>query len=377
MVHRTWWIEKLRKLWKRRSIIWLAGVRRVGKTTLCQLFDNMNYFDCELPRVRRQLEDPEAFLDQNRGPLVLDEIHRLEQPSELLKIAADHYSQTKIIATGSSTLGASKKFKDTLTGRKESFWLTPMTMNDLESFGCQSIEHRLFRGGLPPFFLAKQYPETYFQEWMDSFWAKDIQELFNLERRNSFMKFFELLMVQSGGVFEASSFAAPCGVSHTTIRNYLGALEETFAMHVIRPFHSRRAKEIVAAPKVYGFDTGFVCYYRGWQQLRRNDFGELWEHLVLNELHAHLQHRQIHYWRTKRGQEIDFVLTNRQQQAMAIECKWQAQSFNPKNLQLFRAEYPNGPNYVVAHDVHQAYRKRYGQIEVQFMGLQDLSSIRS
>jgi len=48
----------------------------------------------------------------------LDEVHRLDNPSELLKIAADHYPDLKIIATGSSTLGASDRFKDTLTGRK-------------------------------------------------------------------------------------------------------------------------------------------------------------------------------------------------------------------------------------------------------------------
>jgi hypothetical protein len=27
----------------------------------------------------------------------------------------------------------------------------------------------------------------------------------------------------------------------------------------LRPFSSLRSNEIIAAPKVYGFDTGFVC----------------------------------------------------------------------------------------------------------------------
>ncbi|OFZ20033.1 MAG: hypothetical protein A2Z20_08070 [Bdellovibrionales bacterium RBG_16_40_8] len=58
--------------------------------------------------------------------IILDEIQRLQNPSELLKIAADHYKNVSIIATGSSTLGASKKFKDTLTGRKVNIHLTPV-----------------------------------------------------------------------------------------------------------------------------------------------------------------------------------------------------------------------------------------------------------
>jgi len=45
--------------------------------------------------------------------------------------------------------------------------------------------------------------------------------------------------------------------------------------HVIRPFNSRPPNEIVAAPKVYGFDTNFVCYYHGWQELRDEDLGLL------------------------------------------------------------------------------------------------------
>jgi predicted AAA+ superfamily ATPase len=82
------------------------------------------------------IDDPEGFLQGIRGRrIVLDEIHRLERPSEILKIAADHFPDTRILATGSSTLGASTKFRDTLAGRKEELWLTPMTTDDLDDFG--------------------------------------------------------------------------------------------------------------------------------------------------------------------------------------------------------------------------------------------------
>src|SRR3990172_1929085 len=105
MIRREYWVKKLEEAWSKRSVIWLAGVRRVGKTCLCQSLNNIEYFDCELPRVRQLLEDPEAFLQSVEGKrIVLDEIHRLENPSELLKIAADHYQSTSVIATGSSTL---------------------------------------------------------------------------------------------------------------------------------------------------------------------------------------------------------------------------------------------------------------------------------
>src|SRR5208282_1838923 len=119
MVLRHFWLNLLDRAWRERSVVWLAGVRRVGKTYLCQSLPAIEYFDCELPRIRRMMLDPQSFLDSLRGRrIVLDEIHRLQNPSELLKIAADHYPRTHILATGSSTLGASKKFRDTLAGRK-------------------------------------------------------------------------------------------------------------------------------------------------------------------------------------------------------------------------------------------------------------------
>ncbi len=370
MVQRHYWIDLIEQAWRKRSIVWLAGVRRVGKTYLCRSLPKTEYFDCELPRIRRMMQDPEGFLDDLRDErIVLDEIHRLDNPSELLKIAADHYPDTRIIATGSSTLSASIKFKDTLAGRKRDLWLTPMCLRDLTDAKHTNLRRRLLRGGLPPFLLAEEMEERDFQEWMDAYWAKDIQELFRLERRDSFQKFTELILTQSGGIFEANKFAGPCEVSRPTIANYLRTLEATFVAHVIRPFSSRRPTEIVSAPKVYGFDTGFVCYCRGWHELRKEDLGILWEHFVLNEIMARLQTREIGYWRDKRGHEIDFVLAGRRKTPLAIECKWSADKFDPVNLEAFRRQHPAGDNVVVADDVKQPFSRNYGTLKVRFEGL--------
>ncbi len=116
------------------------------------------------------MDDPEAFLQSLRGKrIVLDEEHRLQNPSELLKMAADYFPDTKILATGSSTLGVSARFKDTLAGRKTELWLTPMISPDLPDFDNTDLTHRLLRGGLPSFFVPTNLPEQDFQEWMDEY----------------------------------------------------------------------------------------------------------------------------------------------------------------------------------------------------------------
>jgi predicted AAA+ superfamily ATPase len=373
VVARTFWQRRIAEAWRRRSVVWLMGVRRVGKSVLCQSLPNVRYYDCELPRVRRLLEDTETFLESHRGQkIVLDEIHRLPNPAEILKIAADHFPTTKVLATGSSTLGASARFRDTLAGRKAEVWLTPMLLADLEDFGRPDLRHRLLRGGLPPFFLARDLPERDFQEWLDAYWAKDILELFRLERRQAFQRLVELLMAQSGGIFEATSFARVCEVSRPTITNYVAVLEATFVVHLVRPYAGGGSAEIVSAPRAYAFDTGFVCYHRGWHDIRRDDLGPLWEHLVLNELHARLGRDVVHYWRSKHGNEVDFVLARRGAPPLAIECKWSADEFEAGGLRAFRGRYPTGPNVVVAADVRAPYEHRYGDLRVRFLPLAGL-----
>lgn len=351
------------------------GVRRAGKTVLAQSVPDAEYLDCELPRTRALLTDPESFLNSHRGrTVVLDEVHRLSDPAELLKIAADHYPDVRLLATGSSTLGASTRFRDTLAGRKTEVWLTPMTVTDVVASGIDDMRHRLLRGGLPEFFLSPTLPEHDYQEWMDAYWARDIQDLFRLERRHAFRQLLELLLVHSGGVFEATRFAKPCEVSRTTITNYLAALEATFAVHVVRPYASSGRAEIVSAPRVYAFDTGFVCHQRGWSELRPSDLGILWEHLALNELHAHLGRDPVHYWRTKHGAEVDFVVASRNHAPACIECKWSWEEFDPSGLRAFRSLYPEGRNLVVSANVTPGSRfdRSIGGLTVSFVSLLEL-----
>lgn len=380
LIKRLFWQQRIEEAWKQRSVVWLMGIRRVGKTSLCLSLPNIEYFDCERPGIRQLMENPETFLANQRGKrIVLDEVHRLDNPSELLKLAADYYPEIKIVATGSSTLGASSKFKDTLTGRKREVWLTPILLEEMTAFGSSNLEHRFLLGGLPSFFAQEQLPEVDFQEWVDAYWAKDIQDIFSVGKRQAFQKFTELLLTYSGGQFEASKFSDACEVSRQSITNYLAVLEATFVVHVLRPYATHKPTEIVSAPKVYGFDTGFVCYAKGWRSLRKEDFGLLWEHCVLNELYGHLQRKTVHYWRDKKGHEVDFVLHNRTKDSLiVIECKLSSLGLKPDrsslgaNIAAFRSLYPQGENYIVTSDIEHSFTQKYEDFTLTFVNLKQL-----
>ena len=372
MIKRTFWQNNIEAAWERHSVIWLSGIRRAGKTFLCRNIEGADYYDCELPSIREKLKDPEKFLNNNKNRiLVFDEIHRLGNPSELLKIAADYHQNIKVIATGSSTLGASSKFRDTLTGRKSNIWMTPMIYTDISEFSNVNIKHRMLKGGLPPFFMAKTDNEKDYQDWIDSYWAKDVQELFRLESKSSFQKFLELLIYNSGGMFEANTYAVPCEVSRGTISNYLKILEETYVVTVVKPFNSHKPTEIVSAPKVYVFDTGFVSHFKGWHDLKNKDCGILWEHLILNEILAISQRNMAYYWRTKKDCEVDFIIPLKNKSQVAIECKWSFKSFDAQNVVIFRKNYPTGDNIVVAHDVEDEFFKDINGVKIRFLNLKN------
>ncbi len=383
IIARPYWQNLIEQAWQEKTVIWLMGVRRVGKTSLCRSLPDIVYLDCELPRIRQEMDDPEAFLTRYRGKrIVLDEIHHLENPSQLLKIAADYYPDVKIIATGSSTLGASAKFKDTLTGRKREIWLTPMLLEEGKLFGNDDIYHRLLFGGFPSLFSKQTLPEEDYKEWITAYYAKDIQDMFRVGMRQPFMKFASLLLAQSGSMYEASRFATAAETSRQTIGNYLAILEETFVVHVIRPFSTHKSSEIVKAPKVYGFDTGFVSYSKGWKELRKADMGILWEQCVLNELHAKLQSQAVHYWRDKKGNEVDFVIhTKGNNSVIAIECKFstlQAErgsyAFNEigSKIHVFRKLYKEGANFVVSNTVTNSFVRTYEGLSITFTNPQEL-----
>ena len=366
MTRRPFWLKRVEDSWREAPIVWLCGVRRSGKTTLAQSLglDRILYVNCDLPTVEDMVRDPQVFFRGCSRPVVVfDEIHQLRDPARLLKIGADVFPELKILATGSSTLAASKKFRDTLTGRKRLVHLTPVLWDELPGFGV-TLPQRLFHGGLPPALLAASKQTAFYREWMDSLFARDIQRLFGFRDINRFNAVFEYLLRQSGGQFEVTKTATALGITRPTVESHLSALEITHAVTVVRPFHGGGQHELVKQPKVYGFDTGFVSFARGWDPLRPEDCGSLWEHVVLEHLQAHFPDTSVRYWRDQGGREVDFVLAHGRDNVDAIECKWDPGAFDSSALKLLRSYYPKGRNYLVTPSGDPGYSKRYGDLDV-------------
>lgn len=376
MIDRNIWRSRIHRAWAQVPVVWLSGVRRVGKTTLARQFPEAELINCDLPSTHRRLEDPERFLASFAGKaVVFDEIHQLPDPSHLLKIAADEFPRLKVLATGSSTLAATLKFRDSLTGRKRKVHLPPVLHSELAAFGVRDLERRLLHGGLPEPLLAETKDPEFFSEWLDSYFSRDVQELFRVSKRREFLLLVQSLMRSSGGLLEITTLAKHCGLSRPTVMSYLDALQITHLVTLIPPFHGGGRQELLRQPKAYGFDTGFVTFARGWDLLRPSDLGELWEHLVLETLLAEIGPERVRFWRDKQKREIDFVVTGNRGHVHAVECKWKSDAWSPRNLAAFRKLHPNGLNIVLSPQLEPAMARRRGGFEVVFSHLAEAVSM--
>ena len=374
MINRPFWQDRLEQAWREAPIVWLAGVRRSGKTTLAQSLgpERSLYVNCDLPAIEDMVRDPVLFFRHCDRPIVVfDEIHQLRDPSRVLKIAADEFPKLRVLATGSSTLAASKKFRDALTGRKRLLHLVPALTGELAAFGA-TLEKRLYHGGLPPALLAPAKQPSFYREWLDSFFARDIQRLFAFRDINRFNTLFEYVLRQSGGQLETTKTASALGISRATVESHLQALEVTQALTLVRPFHGGGQGEIVRQPKGYAFDTGFVSFARGWDPLRPADRGLLWEHLVVEAFQARWPGEPVRYWRDKAGREVDFVRPRGRDTVDAYECKWSADEFDPAALKIFREYYPKGNNYLLSPITGRPYVKKVQGLELTVSGLEGL-----
>jgi predicted AAA+ superfamily ATPase len=230
----------------------------------------------------------------------------------------------------------------------------------------------LLHGGLPEPLLSDEKDPAFFSEWIDSFYARDVQELFAIRNRTGFLKLLQLLLRQSGGCVDYTNLAQLCEISRPTVKAHVEAMGISHAIFLLPPFHGSGRREITQRPKCYAFDTGFVTFAKGWETIREDDRGLLWEHLVLDTLRSTDDDRNIHYWSDKSGREVDFIIKGGRQRVDAVECKINPDRFDPSHLSAFRTLYPEGSNYVASPAAKTPYCRQFGKLSVSFCNLSQI-----
>ena len=178
----------------------------------------------------------------------------------------------------------------------------------------EKLEEYLDFGGYPRVVLEDLLTEKtkIINEIYQSYLEKDITYLLRIRKTEEFSHLVRVLASQIGCLLNASEISRTLGISQKTVKDYLWYLQKTFVLDKVTPYFKNIRKEIIKSPVFYFYDLGLRNYAVGLFGNIKNshDKGKLFENYVFNILKERFQESpfKIHFWRTKYGAEVDFVL---------------------------------------------------------------------
>lgn len=378
-------VDELIKYLKTDDIIVLHGARQVGKTYILYWLKEYlekkghkpYYIDLEDSRLVKilnlgvgefitHLKEEGYWADGQKKIFVfIDEIQYLENPSEFLKLVADHHKDIKLIVSGSSSFEIKSKFKDSLVGRTVNFEIFNLSFEEFLLFKDYYFNKNeiitekktnelklLFAsyalyGGYPKIVLTEEIDlkAKYLQQIIDTYVKKDIRDLARVKDIEKFNKLIEVLAAQSGQLLNIAELSNTCKISKQTIEKYLFILENTYIIKLMRPFHKNIRSELFKTPKIFFYDSGLTQIL--WlKELQKEIIGSVFETSVYAELVKKYGRESVYYWRTKDKKEIDFILKDKNK-IIPLEVKMNFESFKIGNIRYFMEKYKSEKYYVV------------------------------
>lgn len=374
----------------------LIGPRRAGKTTLgkylCQQlierkrYKQLLYLNCDLSEIREWLKSPLFITEaieqfQLQLPIIfIDEVQRLDSPGLLLKTIADLSLPIKMIASGSSQLEIKSKVQEFLTGRQFSSLVLPLSYAEWDA--AAHLEELLTYGSYPQV-VASRAKELLLGQLYQDYINKDIIEILKLSQPDIFQKLLGLLAHSSGQLVNYNQLANDCQVSVTMIKNYISIAQQTYVISAITPFVGNKRTELTSSPIIYFIDNGLRNYsLRNFNHSSlRTDRGLLVESVVFQEIYKyvtqHFLNYGIHYWRTKSGAEVDFVIYKNDESILPVEAKYRNLSGPDisRGYRSFLQAYQ--PKIAVVITKNLIARERIENSEVHFIPLEHLDKLFS
>ena len=310
----------------------LWGARKTGKTTLLKRhFPDSTYYDLletdllmhftKAPHTLR--EEIVALLDAGelRQPVIIDEVQKV--PKLLDEIhALIEGNGISFILCGSSARKLKRAGTNLLGGRAWSFTLLPFTSRELG--GRFDLLHALNRGLIPSHYLGPR-PERSLKAYVNDYLKEEIHDEGLTRNLPAFARFLDVAALCNGEMINYTNVGRDCGVDSKTVAEYYHILSDTLLGFFIEPFRKQKRRQIITSTsKFYLFDVGVVgsINRRTLNAEKGHEFGKAFEHLMLMEIRAQRtyseQDTRVSYWRTKTGEEVDFILDNGR---IAIEIK--------------------------------------------------------
>lgn len=317
----------------------VIGPRQCGKSSLLHHL-GPQYFEISLDELHaRHLAntDPELLFSSAKGkPVLVGEAQLAPELFFYLKRQIDLYKRKggkrKILyrLTGSNQILMDKNVKESLAGRASYFEMTTLSVSEISQSTKVSISEIMFKGGWPELYVdTKLNSNNYLDDYINSYVEKDVIASAGIQKSREFLLFCKLLAARAGCMLNASEIGSEIGVEQSTIKDWISVLEKMKIIYLVMPYSSNLSNRLVKRPKVYFTDTGLAIRLQGWSDektfLLSPASGLMFENLVFCEIYKTMKNYkknwQILHWRSRDGEEIDFMIEGENQKKVFIEVK--------------------------------------------------------
>jgi predicted AAA+ superfamily ATPase len=354
-------IEEFSKTFK---VLLITGQRQVGKTTLLEKLAKGKrvYVSLDNPKYRLLAQnDPELFLAENPPPILIDEIQYAPQLFPYIKMYVDTHKNNKgtFWLTGSQKFSLMKGVQESLAGRIVILDLLGLSYRERTKIPYSSIPflpelpfhnknpsaqikplapkilyQHIWKGSLPePIANRKINREAFYASYIQSYIERDVRDFYNVEKPMQFYNFISAVAARTANMVNYSNLASDIGIDVKTTQTWMGILERSGLVYMLKPYSPNVTKRIIKTPKVYFLDTGLCAYLCRWETpetlyagamdgaiLETWCFGEIMKsywHNGLNPL--------IYFYRDTDQKEIDFII-EKNMTLYPIEVKKTAQA---------------------------------------------------
>ena len=316
MIKRPGLIEDIKHRLERNPVVALLGSRQCGKTTLAHMItgqhEKYEFFDLENPVHLSRLSAPMQALESLSGLVVIDEIQRKPELFELIRVLVDRPDNAAVfLVLGSASPDLVKGTSESLAGR--------VGFVDMSGFSIDEVGHDTVcmlwnRGGLPRSFLADDDHTSFSwrQNFIRTFLERDIPQLGISIPALTLRRFWTMIAHYHGQIWNGAEFARSLGTSEPSVRRYLDILCGAYMVRALQPWHENLKKRQVKSPKIYLRDTGLLhalLSIESYKDLQAHPkLGGSWEGFVIEHICRIAWTRDIYFWATHTGAELDLLI---------------------------------------------------------------------
>lgn len=333
--------KDIEKFLKSKEIILITGVRRSGKSCLMRLIsdDLTSKFNVPQSNILYLNFEDERFTDftVNDFDLLYETYLEIESPKgrkyffldELQNIAGwekwvnrlYEFEDIKFFITGSNATLLSSEISSALTGRNRQIINWPFSFLELLGLRSFTIEKNktvysqekrvtikkyfkeyLELGGFPEVLINRD--NTILEQYFRDIIYRDVVARYSI-RNIKELKELCLYLISNIGTINSYENLRECIQAKNigTIKNYIEILENVFLFFRLPMFDYSIKRQIYNPGKFYVVDTGL---FQSIGFKFSKNIGRIYENIVFLELKR--RNKEIYYWKSKSGKEVDFVV---------------------------------------------------------------------